>query len=100
MATVCCAKARPEAGALLPADAELAGAELAGALLAAVLLAGVLLAAALLAGVLLAGVLGVEELPELQAASSAAAVTAIPDVSQYFRLSVIAIYLRRIPSLG
>ncbi len=80
--------------ALLLAAAELAAAELAGALLAAAVLA------ALLAWVLLAGVLGAEELPELQAASSAAAVTAIPGVSQYFRFSVIASYLRRIPSLG
>ena len=61
-------------------------AELAGAPVAAALLAGVLLA-----GAELAGVLGAEEPPEPQAASSAAAVTAIPGVSQYFRLSVIAI---------
>jgi hypothetical protein len=67
----------------------------------------VLLAVALLDGALLALVaealfvlLGADDPPELHAASSAAAVTAIPGVSQYLRLSVIAMYLRLITSLG
>ena len=73
--TVCCARARPAPPVGLPA--------------AAALLAGAL-ATLLLAAVLLAGVLVLEEPPELHAASSPAAVTAIPGTSQYFCLSVIA----------
>jgi hypothetical protein len=51
-------------------------------------------------GLVLGGGLALELPPELQAASSAAAVTAIPGASKCLRLSVIAYYLRHVPPLA